>query len=101
LNEALLSFSRHSLRRAPLPRIVPLVSIDRPVELEPVAQHDDGLRSALALIHRKSDRLVSVREQAAAQALRVLDDPVAASVLPDEQAGTVRGARRLDVLLDH
>src|ERR1700677_5264646 len=90
-----------SLRRAQLPRIVQMVLVDRPVELEAVGQHNDGLRSALALIHRKSDRLVPVGEQAAAQAVGVLDDPMAGSVLPDEQAGSVCGAGRFDVLLDH
>src|ERR1700734_55606 len=59
------------------------------------------LRAPLTLIHRKSDRLVPVREQAAAQAVGVLDDPMAASVLPDEQAESVCGACRFDVLLDH
>ena len=72
-----------------------------PVELEPVWQHNDRLRSALALIHRKSDRLGLVREQAAAKASGVLDNPMAASILPDEQTGIIRRACGFDVLLDH
>src|ERR1700722_4838803 len=94
-------FRRRWLRCAQLSRIVLTFFIDRSVKLEPIGQHDDGLRATLTLIHRKSDRLVPVREQAAAQAVGVLDDPMAASVLPDEQAGSVCGARRFDVLLDH
>jgi hypothetical protein len=35
------------------------------------------------------------------QALGVLDDPMAASVLLDEQVGTARGAGPFDVLLDY
>src|ERR1700733_14925093 len=67
--------ARETLSRAPLRRIVPLVFIERPVEFEPIGQHDHRLGAALTLIHCESDRLFPVREQAAAKALGVLDDP--------------------------
>ena len=89
------SLNRQTLSRAPLRRIVPLFLAHRPVEFEPIGQHDDGLGAALALIHRESNRLGAVYEQAAAKALGVLDDPRASSILPDEQTGIVRRARSL------
>ena len=60
---------------APLDGIAPLFLIDRPLEFEPIRQHDHGLGAALAFIHRKPDRLGAVYEQAAAKASGVLDDP--------------------------
>jgi hypothetical protein len=56
---------------ARLRRIVPLFFIERPVELEPIEQHDDRLGPALAFIHRESDRLAPIREQASAKVLGV------------------------------
>jgi hypothetical protein len=64
-----------------------MVFVERSIEFETIGQHNDGLRAALAFKHRKPDRLGPVREQAAAKASGVLDDPAAASVTPDEQAG--------------
>jgi len=55
----------------------------------------------LAFVHRKPDRLRPVREQAAAKASGVLDHPMAASILPNVQAGQSSAARGFDVLLDH
>jgi hypothetical protein len=75
------------LSRAPLGRIAGMVFAGRSVEFETIGQHNDGLRAALAFKHRKPDRLGPVREQAAAEASGVLDDPAAAAVSPDEQAG--------------
>jgi hypothetical protein len=46
--------------------------VERSVELKTIGQHNDGLRAALAFIHRKPDRLGPVREQAAAKAPGVL-----------------------------
>jgi hypothetical protein len=90
-----------TLSRTPLRRIVPLVFIERPVEFEPIRQHDDGLGAALTLIHRESDRLFPVHKQAAAKAVGVLDDPAAGPILSDEQTGRVGGARSFDVVVDH
>ena len=56
------------------------------VEFEAVRPHDDGLGTALAFVHRKTDRLGLVREQPAAQALCVPDDPAPETILPDIEA---------------
>ena len=52
-----------------------MIFVERSVELQTIGQHNDGLRAALAFKHRKPDRLGPVREQAAAKASGVLDDP--------------------------
>ena len=66
--------------------------VERSVEFETIGQHNDGLRAALAFNHRKPDRLGPVREQAAAQASGVLNDPMPASIPSDEQAGQAGAA---------
>jgi hypothetical protein len=75
--------------------------VERAVELKTIRQHNDGLRAALAFVHRKPDRLRPVREQAAAKASGVLDHPMSVMILPDVQAGQSSAARGFDVLLDH
>jgi hypothetical protein len=91
-----------TLSRTPLRRIVPLFLAHRPVEFEPIGQHDDGLGPALTLIHCESDRLFPVHKQAAAKTVGVLDDPAASPILPDEQTGRVRSAYGFDVMVvDH
>ena len=57
-----------------------MIFVKRSVEFETIGQHNDGLRAALAFMHRKPDCLGPVREQAAAQASGVLDDPMPASI---------------------
>jgi hypothetical protein len=90
-----------TLSRTPLRQIAPLFLIERPVEFEPIGQHDHGLGAALTLIHCESDRLFAVHKQAAAKAVGVLDDPAAGPILPDEQTGRVRSAYGFDVVVDH
>jgi len=75
--------------------------IEGPIEVDAVGQHDDGLRAALTLVHRKSDGFVPVREQAAAQAVRVFDHPMAASILPNQEARRMPGASRFNVCRNH
>jgi hypothetical protein len=74
-----------------------VVFAERSVELQTIGQHNDGLRAALAFVHRKPDRIGPVREQAAAQASGVLDHPMAASIPPDEQARQGSGAGGSDI----
>ena len=78
-----------------------MIFVERSVEFETIGQHNDGLRAALAFKHHKPDCLGPVREQAAAQASGVLNDPMPASIPPDEQAGQAGGARGSYILLDH
>ena len=75
--------------------------VERSVEFETIGQHNDGLRAALAFMHRKPDCLGPVREQAAAEASGVLDHPMPASIPPDDEAGQTAAARGPDILLDH
>jgi hypothetical protein len=72
-----------------------MIFVERSVEFETIGQHNDGLRAALAFNHRKPDCLGPVREQAAAQASGVLDDPMPASIPPDEQARQAGGPAAL------
>jgi len=78
-----------------------MIFVERSVEFETIGQHNDGLRAALAFMHRKPDCLGPVREKAAAQASGVLNDPMPASIPPDEQARQAGGARGSCILLDH
>ena len=71
------------------------------VQFEAVRQHDDGLGAALAFVHRKTDRLSLVREQPAAQAFRVPDDPASETILPDVEARAGRGCCLNRRLLNH
>ena len=63
------------------------------VEFDFVRQFDDGLGMVMVLEQRVFDSLRAVDEQAAIEPALFLDDPVAATVLADEDDGGRRTAR--------
>src|SRR5271166_4451124 len=71
------------------------------VQFEAVRQHDDGLGAALAFVHRKADRFRLVREQPAAPAFCVPDDPASETILSDVEARAGRRRCLNHRLLNH
>src|SRR5271166_2772194 len=72
------------LRRPPLRGSPATIDFEDRIQFETVGQHNDRLRPTLAFIHCKTDSLGPVCEQSAAKASPVPDDPLPASILPDE-----------------
>ena len=66
------------------------------IELENAGNHDHGLRAVAALEHGKFQGFGAVDEQATAEALLILGDPVAVAVLADAEQPRQRrrGSRR-------
>src|ERR1700730_6658587 len=72
------------------------------IELENAGNHDHGLRAIAILEHRKFQSFGAVDEQATAEALLILGDPVAVAVLADTEEPGQRGrARRGRFVLTH
>jgi len=77
------------------------------IELENAGNHDDGLGPMSILEHREPERFRPIDEQAAAKVLLVLNNPVTAAVLTDEEELRSRRGRfqlpmtRLLVGLEH
>src|SRR4051812_42140679 len=64
------------------------------VELENPRNHDDGLRALAVFEHRKFQGLRPIHEQAAAEAVLILNHPVAAAVPADQEHRRFRATRR-------
>jgi hypothetical protein len=78
-------------------RFADVIPIDasrvRDLKLGFARQLDDGLRVTAVLEQRVFDSLRAVDEQAAVEAVLLLDDPVAAAILADKDDGGRRAAR--------
>src|SRR5205814_3798504 len=61
------------------------------IELENAGNHDHGLRAIAILVHREFQGFGAVDEQATAEALLILGDPVAVAVLADAEEPRQRG----------
>src|SRR5258708_5878611 len=68
--------------------------ISAQVELENAGNHDDQVAPVPVLEQRKLEGLGTTDEEAAAQAVLALDNPVAAAGLPDQKERRLRAARR-------
>src|ERR1700730_7660003 len=71
------------------------------VELENAGNHDDQVPPVPVLEQRKLEGLGTADEEAAAQAVLALDNPVAAAVPADQKERRLRAARRECLSLAH
>jgi hypothetical protein len=55
------------------------------IELQNTGNHDHGLRLIAVLKHRKPKRLGTIDEDPAAEAARILNNPVPPAVLADQK----------------
>src|SRR5262249_56566925 len=71
------------------------------VELENIRHHDHGLRPVSVFEHGEFQGFGAVDEQATAKAFLILNDPVAATVLADQEERGAGATRRGRFAFDH
>jgi hypothetical protein len=64
------------------------------IELENTGNHDHGLRLIAVLKHRQPERLGTIDKEPAAEAARVLNNPVPPAILADQKQRRSRTRER-------